>query len=86
MTTTGGTDQEHWGRVKERLRAEVGDTLRLYPDPGSDKLRAAIAKRHGLAAEQVFVGNGSDEVLAFVFQGLLASRSANRSPCPTRPG
>ena len=27
MTTTGGTDQEHWGRVKERLRAEVGDDI-----------------------------------------------------------
>ncbi len=58
-------------KVLDALRAEVGDTLRLYPDPGSDKLRAAIAKRHGLTAEQVFVGNGSDEVLAHVFLGLL---------------
>ncbi len=58
-------------KVLEALRAEVGDTLRLYPDPGSDKLRAAIAKRHGLKPEQVFVGNGSDEVLAHVFLGLL---------------
>ncbi|HTD89062.1 MAG TPA: histidinol-phosphate transaminase [Burkholderiales bacterium] len=58
-------------RVLDALRAEIGDTLRLYPDPGSDKLRAAIAKRHGLTAEQVFVGNGSDEVLAHVFLALL---------------
>ena len=58
-------------KVLEALRAEVGDTLRLYPDPGSDQLRAAIAKRHGLTADQVFVGNGSDEVLAHVFLGLL---------------
>ena len=58
-------------RVLDALRAEVGDSLRLYPDPGSDKLRAAIAKRHGLAADQVFVGNGSDEVLAHVFLALL---------------
>ena len=58
-------------RVLDALRAEVGDTLRLYPDPCSDKLRAAIAKRHGIAPEQVFVGNGSDEVLAHVFLGLL---------------
>lgn len=57
--------------VLDALRAEVGDTLRLYPDPGSDKLRAAIAKRHGLTPDQVFVGNGSDEVLAHVFLGLL---------------
>ncbi|MEQ1773132.1 MAG: histidinol-phosphate transaminase [Burkholderiales bacterium] len=58
-------------KVLEALRAEVGDTLRLYPDPGSDKLRAAIARRHGLTPDQVFVGNGSDEVLAHVFLGLL---------------
>ncbi len=58
-------------KVLDALRAEVGDTLRLYPDPCSDKLRAAIARRHGLAPEQVFVGNGSDEVLAHVFNALL---------------
>ncbi len=58
-------------RVLDALRAEAGDTLRLYPDPGSDKLRAAIAKRNGLTADQVFVGNGSDEVLAHVFMALL---------------
>ena len=59
------------GKVLAALRAEVGDSLRLYPDPGSDRLRAAIAKRHGLRPEQVFVGNGSDEVLAHVFNALL---------------
>ena len=58
-------------KVLDALRAEVGDTLRLYPDPGSDKLRAAIARRHVLTPEQVFVGNGSDEVLAHVFLALL---------------
>ncbi len=58
-------------RVFDALRAEVGDTLRLYPDPGSDRLREAIAKRHGLEPDNVFVGNGSDEVLAHVFFALL---------------
>jgi histidinol-phosphate aminotransferase len=58
-------------KVLEALRAEAADSLRLYPDPGSDKLRAAIADYHGLALNQVFVGNGSDEVLAHVFQALL---------------
>lgn len=58
-------------KVLEALRAEIGDSLRLYPDPGSDRLREAIARRHGLAAENVFVGNGSDEVLAHVFHALL---------------
>lgn len=58
-------------RVLEALRGEIGDSLRLYPDPASDRLRAAIAKRHGLTPNHVFVGNGSDEVLAHVFLGLL---------------
>lgn len=58
-------------KVLDALRAEIGDTLRLYPDPCSVKLRAAIAGRHGLTPEQVFVGNGSDEVLAHVFLALL---------------
>ncbi|GBG15342.1 histidinol-phosphate aminotransferase [Novimethylophilus kurashikiensis] len=53
------------------LQAEVGDTLRLYPDPGSDRLREAIAQYHQVAPNQVFVGNGSDEVLAHVFHALL---------------
>lgn len=58
-------------RVLEALRAEIGDSLRLYPDPASDRLRAAIARRHGQTPDHVFVGNGSDEVLAHVFLGLL---------------
>ena len=45
--------------------------LRLYPDPESAALRQAIATRFGLQAEQVFVGNGSDEVIALAFMALL---------------
>ncbi len=58
-------------RVLEVLRAEVGDTLRLYPDPNADRLKHAIADYFGLQTNQVFVGNGSDEVLAHAFQALL---------------
>jgi histidinol-phosphate aminotransferase len=58
-------------KVLEALQAEAAESLRLYPDPGSDKLRAVIAESHGLKPEQVFVGNGSDEVLAHTFQALL---------------
>jgi histidinol-phosphate aminotransferase len=58
-------------KVIAALKAEAADTLRLYPDPNSDKLKAAIAEYHGLQTNQVFVGNGSDEVLAHVFQALL---------------
>ncbi len=58
-------------KVLEVLRAGAAETLRLYPDPNSDRLKAAIAEFHGLNAEQVFVGNGSDEVLAHTFHALL---------------
>jgi histidinol-phosphate aminotransferase len=58
-------------KVLEAVRAEAADTLRLYPDPNSDRLRAGIARYHGVNADQVFVGNGSDEVLAHAFVALL---------------
>lgn len=58
-------------KVIEALKLEASDSLRLYPDPNSDTLKAAIAQTHDLNANQVFVGNGSDEVLAHVFQALL---------------
>ena len=51
--------------------AAATDRLRLYPDPGATVLREAIAARHDVAPEEVFVGNGSDEVLAHIFQALL---------------
>jgi histidinol-phosphate aminotransferase len=58
-------------RVIDALRAEATDTLRLYPDPNADRVKGTVADYYGVAANQVFVGNGSDEVLAHVFQGLL---------------
>jgi len=69
--------------VAEAIRGELGadgEALRLYPDPQSAALCSAIAQREGLAPEQVFVGNGSDEVLAFAFQGLLAQPRPLRFP------
>lgn len=58
-------------KVIEALKLEAAESLRLYPDPNSDALKAAIASVHHLNTNQVFVGNGSDEVLAHVFQALL---------------
>ncbi|SMG31945.1 histidinol-phosphate transaminase [Paraburkholderia susongensis] len=61
-------------RVLEAIRQELGDTaeaLRRYPDPTARKLRETVAAYHGIRAEQVFAGNGSDEVLALTFQALL---------------
>ncbi len=58
-------------RALEAIRAATSDALRLYPDPNCDALKAALAKRHGLQPNQIFVGNGSDEVLAHAFVALL---------------
>ncbi len=58
-------------RVLDAIRAEAGETLRLYPDPESTRLREALAAYHNVRPEQVFVGNGSDEVLAHAFAALL---------------
>lgn len=55
----------------EAMRAAAADSLRLYPDPEATALREALAVHHGVQPEQIFVGNGSDEVLAHAFVGLL---------------
>ena len=68
------TNESPYGPSPKALAAiEAQNTadLRLYPDPEGTALKQAIAKLHGLDANQVFVGNGSDEVLAHVFAGLL---------------
>jgi len=67
-------------RAIEAIRAEAGDALRLYPDPNAERLKTAIAARCGLAADQVFVGNGSDEVLAHAFLALLRHERPLRFP------
>ena len=67
-------------RAIAAIRAEAGDTLRLYPDPNAERLKTAIAARCGLIAEQVFVGNGSDEVLAHAFLALLRHERPLRFP------
>jgi histidinol-phosphate aminotransferase len=55
----------------QAMQQEIGPGMRLYPDPNSDRLKQAIAKYYDVSAQQVFVGNGSDEVLAHAFLGLL---------------
>ncbi|MCK6411446.1 MAG: histidinol-phosphate transaminase [Azonexus sp.] len=61
-------------RALAAIQAELGDDagrLRLYPDPNADLLKQAVARRYAVTPAQVFVGNGSDEVLAHAFQALL---------------
>ncbi|EPF6236479.1 histidinol-phosphate transaminase [Acinetobacter baumannii] len=56
--------------VQEVLH-EQADVLRLYPDPDATVLKQAIAKQQNIEVSQVFVGNGSDEVLAHIFKAFF---------------
>ena len=53
--------------VVSAIEVAARQGLQLYPDPQSLALRAVIAEHHYLTVGQVFVGNGSDEVLAHAF-------------------
>ena len=61
-------------KVVEAVQAvltQQADALRLYPDPDATALKQAIAKQQNVEVSQVFVGNGSDEVLAHIFKAFF---------------
>lgn len=58
-------------KVLEVINSRVDERLRLYPDPEAGALKQAIADYYDLNINQVFVGNGSDEVLAHIFHALF---------------
>ena len=58
-------------KVVEAVQKGVDERLKLYPDPDASKLVSALAQSYGVKESQVFVGNGSDEVLAFAFQAFF---------------
>ena len=62
-------------RVRQAIRDLDTETLRLYPDPDCLELRKALAADKGLAPEQVFIGNGSDEVLAFCYLAFMDAQN-----------
>lgn len=57
--------------VTRAIRGFDSALLRLYPDPNSDGLRQALASADGVSMDNVFVGNGSDEILAICFQSFF---------------
>ena len=58
-------------KVLAAIKQATNDDLRRYPDPNADALKNAVANYYSVASNQVFVGNGSDEILAHTFYGLL---------------
>jgi histidinol-phosphate aminotransferase len=63
-------------RVGEVLSRMAPEVLRLYPDPVSSSLRQVVADLHGVQKEQVFVGNGSDEILALCTRAFVEDDGA----------
>ena len=62
--------------VSKTIQAYAHDSLRLYPDPESIQLRQTLATYHNIDIQQIFVGNGSDEVLAHSFQAFFKQADA----------
>jgi histidinol-phosphate aminotransferase len=60
-------------KVIQAVKNAVNEELRLYPDPDSTAFREAAALRFGVKPQQVFAGNGSDEILAFAFGAFFES-------------
>lgn len=58
-------------KAVQDVLAHDADALRLYPDPDASQLKQAIATQQQVAVDQVFVGNGSDEVLAHIFRAFF---------------
>ena len=70
-------------RVMATLAAIADESLRLYPDPVSARLRAAAAARYGVAADQILAGNGSDDCLTILYRGFLDPGDRIACPWPT---
>lgn len=66
--------------VLDAIRNIDGDALRRYPDPESMQLRQALANYHSVGLDNVFVGNGSDEILALTFLAYFAGQSVLQFP------
>jgi histidinol-phosphate aminotransferase len=66
--------------VSKAIAEETERALQLYPPPAADSLREELAAQYGLTKENVFAGNGSDEVLAFSFMAFFEPEKTIRFP------
>ena len=67
-------------KTLEAVREAAGDSLRKYPPLAMDALCAAAAKGAGLAGENIFCSNGSDEALALCFLAFFDAEKPVRVP------
>ncbi len=69
--------------VLEALENACDETLRRYPDPNATAVRECFADLHSLAPDQVFVGNGSDEIFTLIFRGFIEQKDRAAFPYPS---
>lgn len=67
-------------KVLRKVQASVDEELRLYPDPQALALRSSIATAFGMGRKNIFVGNGSDEVLALAFMAFFTGKAPIQFP------
>ncbi|MFC4025407.1 histidinol-phosphate transaminase [Oceanobacillus longus] len=67
-------------KVIKAIIEETDRNLNLYPSPTADKLKEEIAAFHHLSKANIFVGNGSDEILAFAFMAFFDSNRKIKYP------
>jgi histidinol-phosphate aminotransferase len=72
-------------RVIDAIKDAANDALRLYPSPTAQPAREAIARRFGLEASQVAVGNGGDELIELCFRAFAGAGDRVAYPTPTYP-
>jgi histidinol-phosphate aminotransferase len=72
-------------KVIEAIQQAANDSLRLYPSPTAAPAREAIARRFGLDAAQVAVGNGGDELIELCFRAFADAGDRVAFPTPTYP-
>jgi histidinol-phosphate aminotransferase len=70
-------------KVREAILAETGETLRLYPDPESARLRRQAALTYGFDMSRIIAGNGSDDLLAMVAKAFVGEGDVLACPMPT---
>jgi len=70
-------------KVLRALRAAADSSLRLYPEPASDSLRAVASRVYGVDADHIIAGNGSDELLTILMRCFVGSRGRVAYPMPT---
>ena len=69
--------------VLEAIKAAANESLKHYPDPAARKVREAFANARGLDPENIFVGNGSDEIFTLIFRGFIEPEGMAAFPYPS---